>query len=177
MAVVSPTDPPKSVRNRCVIGLFCGVVWVVTLPFWHFCWCRGFWHRTESELFLLPLSKYIYDFQFIFKTTRRKGMFKRKYSASTQKLLHGFHQKWSGIKYLMSFLTKACSFLPEPPSLTESWPLIYIYKLEEHAFSHVSLQIGTLASEDIRNGITVQFATRGHLVPKPAIIFSTFSLR
>ena len=37
VAVVTPTDRPKSVRNRCVIELFCGVVCVVTLPFWHFC--------------------------------------------------------------------------------------------------------------------------------------------
>ena len=42
VAVVTPTDLPKSVRNRCVMELFCGVVCVVTLPFWHFCWCRGF---------------------------------------------------------------------------------------------------------------------------------------
>ena len=33
VAVVTPTDRPKSVRNRCVIELFCGVVHVVTLPF------------------------------------------------------------------------------------------------------------------------------------------------
>ena len=52
VAVVTPTDRPKSVRNRCFIELFCGVVCVVTLPFWHFCWCRGFCHRTESDLFL-----------------------------------------------------------------------------------------------------------------------------
>ena len=52
VAVVTPTDRPKSVRNRCVIELFCGVVCVVTLPFWHFCWCRGFCQRTESYLFL-----------------------------------------------------------------------------------------------------------------------------
>ena len=42
VAVVTPTDRPKSVRNCCLIELFCGVVCVVTLPFWHFCWCRGF---------------------------------------------------------------------------------------------------------------------------------------
>ena len=52
VAVVTPTDRPKSVRNRCLIELFCGVVCVVTLPFWHFCWCRGFCHRTESDRFL-----------------------------------------------------------------------------------------------------------------------------
>ena len=50
--LVTPTDRPKSVRNRCLIELFCGVVCVVTLPFLHFCWCRGFCHRTESDLFL-----------------------------------------------------------------------------------------------------------------------------
>ena len=32
VAVVTPTDRPKSVRNRCVIELCCGVVCVVTLP-------------------------------------------------------------------------------------------------------------------------------------------------
>ena len=33
VAVVTPTDRPKSVCNRCLIELFCGVVCVVTLPF------------------------------------------------------------------------------------------------------------------------------------------------
>ena len=33
VAVVIPTDRPKSVRNRCLIELFCGVVCYVTLPF------------------------------------------------------------------------------------------------------------------------------------------------
>ena len=33
VAVVTPTDRPKSVRNRCLIELFCGVVCVVTAPF------------------------------------------------------------------------------------------------------------------------------------------------
>ena len=42
VAVFTPTDRHKSVRNRCFIELFCGVVCVVALPFWHFCWCRGF---------------------------------------------------------------------------------------------------------------------------------------
>ena len=55
VAVVTPTDRPKSVRNRCVIELFCGVVFIVSLPFWHFRWCRGFRHRTESVLFLFLL--------------------------------------------------------------------------------------------------------------------------
>ena len=50
--IVTPRDRPKSVRNRCLIELFGGVVCIVTLPCWHFCWCRGFCHRTESDLFL-----------------------------------------------------------------------------------------------------------------------------
>ena len=33
VAAVTPTDRPKSVRNHCLIALFCGVVFVVTLPF------------------------------------------------------------------------------------------------------------------------------------------------
>ena len=53
VAVGTPTDHPKSVRNRCVIDLFCGVVCVVTLPFRHFCCCGGFCHRTESDLFII----------------------------------------------------------------------------------------------------------------------------
>ena len=57
VALVTRTDRPKSVRNRCLIELFCGVVCVVTLPFWHFCWCRGFCHRTESDLFLFLFFK------------------------------------------------------------------------------------------------------------------------
>ena len=33
VAVVTPTVRPKSIRNRCLIELSCGVVCVVTLPF------------------------------------------------------------------------------------------------------------------------------------------------
>ena len=56
MALVTPTDRPKSVRNRCILELFCGVVCVVVLPFSHFSWCRGFCHRIESDLFLFLLG-------------------------------------------------------------------------------------------------------------------------
>ena len=38
MTDVTPTDRPKSVRNRCVIKVFGGVFYVVTLPFWIFVW-------------------------------------------------------------------------------------------------------------------------------------------
>ena len=49
------TDRPKSVCNRCVIEVFGGVLCVVTLLFGYFCQCRGFCHRTESDLFLFLL--------------------------------------------------------------------------------------------------------------------------
>ena len=55
-AVVTPTNRPKSVRNRCVIEHFCDVVCVVTLPLWHFCWCMGICHRTESDFFPFQFS-------------------------------------------------------------------------------------------------------------------------
>ena len=56
VAVVTPTDRPKSVRNCRLIELFCGVVCVVTLSLSHFCWFRGFCHRTGSDLLLFVLS-------------------------------------------------------------------------------------------------------------------------
>ena len=60
VAVVTPTDRPKSVRNRGLIELFCGVVCVVTLPFWHFCWCRGFCHRTGSDLLFFVFQWHVF---------------------------------------------------------------------------------------------------------------------
>ena len=51
----TPTDRPKSVRNRCVIEVFGGVFYVVTMLCGFFCGCRGFCHRTESDLFLFLL--------------------------------------------------------------------------------------------------------------------------
>ena len=45
VTVVTPTDRPKSVRNRCVIEVLGGI-------FLFSCWCRGFFQRTESDLFL-----------------------------------------------------------------------------------------------------------------------------
>ena len=49
--LVSPTDRPKSVRNRCVIEFFGGVC-VLSFGFRIFCWYSGFCHRTESDLLL-----------------------------------------------------------------------------------------------------------------------------
>ena len=60
VAVVTPTDRPKSVRNCCLIELFCGVLCVATLPLWHFCCYRGFCHRTGSDLLLFVLESWKY---------------------------------------------------------------------------------------------------------------------
>ena len=68
VAVVTPTDRPKSVRNRCLIELFCDVVCVVALPFWHFCWCRGFCHRTGPDLLLFVFNVTINDISVIYVT-------------------------------------------------------------------------------------------------------------
>ena len=65
VAVVTPTYRPKSVRNCYLIELFCGVVCVVTLPFWHFCGCRGFCHRTGSDL--LPFVLLLFVFRNVMK--------------------------------------------------------------------------------------------------------------
>ena len=59
VAVVTPTDRHKSVRNRCLIELFWGVLCVFTLPFWYF-GCRGFCHRTESDLLLFVFISHIF---------------------------------------------------------------------------------------------------------------------
>ena len=45
----TPTDRPKSVRNRCVIEVFGGVFYVVTLLFGFFCGCIGVCHKTEAR--------------------------------------------------------------------------------------------------------------------------------
>ena len=49
---VTPTDRPKSVRNRCVIKVFWWRFYVVTMLFGISCGCMGVCHRTESDLFL-----------------------------------------------------------------------------------------------------------------------------
>ena len=55
MTDVTPTDRPKSVRNRCVIKVFSGV-FVLSIGFRIFCWYRGFCHRAESDLRLFFLD-------------------------------------------------------------------------------------------------------------------------
>ena len=56
MVVVTPYDRRKSVRNRCVIEVFGVFFCVVALLFGFFCGCRGFYDRTESDLFLFLLT-------------------------------------------------------------------------------------------------------------------------
>ena len=51
VAIVSPTDHLKSVRNRS----FCSV-FVLSRCFLDFSVCRGFRHRTESDLFLFLIT-------------------------------------------------------------------------------------------------------------------------
>ena len=52
VGIITPTDRPKLVCNLCVIEVFGGVFCVVTLLFGFLCRCRGFCHRTESDIFL-----------------------------------------------------------------------------------------------------------------------------
>ena len=72
VTAVTPTDRPKSVRNRCVIEVFDGFFCVVSLLFGIFCWCRGFCHRTESDLFLFHLTKDMRKFTSVILYMKRK---------------------------------------------------------------------------------------------------------
>ena len=51
MTVVTRTDRPKSVCNRCVIEVV-GGFFVMSIGFQILGWNRGFCHRTESDLLL-----------------------------------------------------------------------------------------------------------------------------
>ena len=55
VTAVTPTDRPKSVRNSRVIKVLGGVFMLSRCFFGLFCGCRGFCHRTESDLFLFLL--------------------------------------------------------------------------------------------------------------------------
>ena len=58
MTVVTPTDRPKSVGNRCVIEVLVALFMFSRGFFGFFCWCRGFCHRTESDLFFFLLNRF-----------------------------------------------------------------------------------------------------------------------
>ena len=94
VAIATPTGRPKSVRNRSVIELFGGVVCVVILPFWHFCWCRGFCHRTESDLFLFRCCE---DLQFLI------------YRTHTDRLKYATNGRYTGLSCSKSNLKCKCT--------------------------------------------------------------------
>ena len=52
VAIVSPTDRPKLVRNRCVIEVFCGVFMLSCCFFGFFCECRGVFVIRLSQIYL-----------------------------------------------------------------------------------------------------------------------------
>ena len=55
MAVVTPSDRPKSVRDRCVIELFVALFVLSLCPFDISAGVGAFGKRTESDLFLFLL--------------------------------------------------------------------------------------------------------------------------
>ena len=54
MTAVTPTERPKSVRNRCVIEVFVAF-FILSWCFWIFLWMYGVCHRTESDVFFFVL--------------------------------------------------------------------------------------------------------------------------
>ena len=56
LTVVIPTDRPKAVRNSCVIAVF-GWIFVVSFCVLELSECKGFCHRTVSDLFIFLLWK------------------------------------------------------------------------------------------------------------------------
>ena len=76
LALVTPTDRPKSVRNRFLIELLCGVVCVVTCPFdiyvsvgafviglgqiSSFLSGHGFWVCVHCGLDIIDIKRYFY---------------------------------------------------------------------------------------------------------------------
>ena len=53
---VTPTDRPKSIRNRCVIEVFESGL-VLSIVFWIFCWYKDFCHRILSDNFLFLFNR------------------------------------------------------------------------------------------------------------------------
>ena len=73
MAIVTPTDRPKSVRKRCVIEVF-GDVFVLSRCYLDFlCDCRDFCDKTESDIFLFLFEKY--GFQRMYLIESKSGVF------------------------------------------------------------------------------------------------------
>ena len=103
MALVTPTDRPKSVRNRCLIELFCGVVCVVTLPFWHSVGVGVFVIGLSQISSFFPISPSKLRGQGTLKSSLRKsygryGDLLKHYEVSLAQMLHGIlgndHLQW-----------------------------------------------------------------------------------
>ena len=82
------SDLHKS-KSHDLIDMFNDVlVCVVTLPFWHFCWCRGFCHRTESDIFLFLLKLWIINIKLY---NLHFEMYNRDYEESTLQIVNYIH--------------------------------------------------------------------------------------
>ena len=82
MTVVTQTDRPKSVHNRCVIEVF-GGIFVLSIGYRIFCWYRGFCHMIESDLLLFL---FVYTKTIAYRINKRAGNFMMLESANV--LLH-----------------------------------------------------------------------------------------
>ena len=67
MDVGTPTDRPNSVRNRCVIEFFCGVVYVVTLCLFNISVGEGAFVIGLSQIFSFFLCSFWVKIFFDFK--------------------------------------------------------------------------------------------------------------
>ena len=56
MAVVTPSDRPKSVSNRDVIEVYGDILCCHIAVICWYNYCRSFFHRTESDLFPFLLT-------------------------------------------------------------------------------------------------------------------------
>ena len=100
VTAVTPTDRPKTVRNRCVIEVFDGVFNVVTLLFGLSCGCRGFCYRTESDLFLF-LFYFTLFMLWIFSTQRYIQICPLSYDRWTASML-----QWKRVLIIASEIVK-----------------------------------------------------------------------
>ena len=130
VGVVTPTDRPKSVRNSCLIELFCGVVYVVTLSLWHFCWYRGFCHRTGSDL-LLFVSTFLYGFEW-----NLAGILRYKSRSACGDIIHVRNilaELWSLTHWILTHFSLSSQLLLHPcMDLNETWQEFCATSLDKH---------------------------------------------
>ena len=122
VAIATPADRPKSVRNRCVIEVFGGVLCVVTLLFGFFCQCEGFCHRAESDLFL-SLCMYFYWFPICFN--------------QSCSVMHLQHICWKNLCILWWFAQKG-----QGHSKFYQLQCLFLWKTQSHNISDYTLQAG-----------------------------------